>query len=288
MMNVIVIIFTAINLVYLLYYLTKMVKQDNIKKVIKTFSSKRKTKINLRNSNLNKVQLIIIKLILGLFILAFAVTLIAIATAIVWLPILMGILKTWKFGVLVFLMLTSVVSILWSTFIINKKDKIHDSQEAVIRESISILFWFQIGFILYFAKESSLLNMMEFIYKNAYFFNNTATIIFPIVLISSILLNIYLYVIDIRVKVIKSKQWVIQRSDIILMFIISSFIGLLYVTESNLTFVTDIDKFNEVKEVITLMLTGLLIPMVFNKVSNKRKLDASATEIEQTNEDAKF
>ena len=111
------------------------------------------------------------------------------------------------------------------------------------------------------------MRMMEFIYLNAYFFKNTFTILFPIILLSSLILNLYLYIQDIRIKFIKNSIWIVKRKDLILIFIISSFVGLLYITEIDTSFINDVKKFNKTQDILTMLLTAILIPLIFNKIN---------------------
>lgn len=111
------------------------------------------------------------------------------------------------------------------------------------------------------------MRMMEFIYLNAYFFNNTFTILFPIILLSSLILNLYLYIQDLRIKFIKNSIWIVKRKDLILIFIISSFVGLLYITEIDTSFINDVEKFNKTQDILTMLLTAILIPLIFNKIN---------------------
>ena len=269
MMNVIVIIFTTINFVYLLYYLNKMIKQGNFKKLMKNinFSQKRGNKII--EKEVNKIQSFIVAIITLIFGVVIAILSIALATIVIWLPVVMGIIYTWRFGILIFLSIMILVSILWTTIILYNKEKIHDSQEAVVRETLMLLFWFQLGFLIYFLGEGSLMRMMAFIYSNSYFFNNTFTILFPIILLSSLILNLYLYIQDLRIKIIKNSIWIVKRKDLILIFIISSFVGLLYITEIDISFINDVEKFYKTQDIIMVFLTAILIPLVFNKINNK-------------------
>ena len=269
MMNVIVIIFTTINFVYLLYYLNKMIKQDNFKKIMKNVNFKQKQGNKILGKELNRIQSFIVASITLIFGFVISILSIALATSAIWLPVVMGIIYTWRFGTLIFLSIMILVSILWTTMILYNKEKIHDSQEAVVRETLMLLFWFQLGFLIYFLGEGNLIKMMEFIYLNAYFFKNIFTILFPIILLSSLILNLYLYIQDIRIKFIKNSIWIVKRKDLILIFIISSFVGLLYITEIDISFINDVEKFYKTQDIIMVFLTAILIPLVFNKINNK-------------------
>lgn len=269
MMNIIVIIFTTINFVYLLYYLNKMIKQGNFKKIMKNVNFKQNQGNKIIGNELNKIQSFIVAIITFIFGVVFVILLIALVTIVIWLPVVVGIIYTWRFGILIFLSIMILVSILWTTLILYNKEKIHDSQEAVVRETLMLLFWFQSGFLIYFLGEGNLMRMMEFIYSNAYFFNNTFTILFPIILLSSLILNLYLYIQDLRIKFIKNSIWIVKRKDLILIFIISSFVGILYITEIDRSFINDVEKFYKIQDIIMVFLTAILIPLVFNKINNK-------------------
>lgn len=267
MMNIIVIIFTTINFVYLLYYLNKMIKQGNFNKIMKNVNLKQKQGNKILGKELNKIQSFIVAIITLIFGFVIAILSIALVTLAIWLPVVMGIIYTWRFGTLIFLSIMILVSILWTTMILYNKEKIHDSQEAVVRETLMLLFWFQLGFLIYFLGEGNLMRMMEFIYLNAYFFKNTFTILFPIILLSSLILNLYLYIQDLRIKFIKNSIWIVKRKDLILIFIISSFVGLLYITEIDTSFIIDVEKFNKTQDILTMLLTAILIPLIFNKIN---------------------
>lgn len=268
-MNIIVIIFATINFVYLLYYLNKMIKQSSFKNIVKKVNFKQKQGNKIIGKELNKIQSFIVSIITLIFGVVISIFSIALATMVIWLPVVMGIIYTWRFGTLIFLSIMILVSILWTTMILYNKEKIHDIQEAVVRETLMLLFWFQLGFLIYFLGEGNLMRMMEFIYLNAYFFKNTFTILFPIILLSSLILNLYLYIQDLRIKFIKNSIWIVKRKDLILIFIISSFVGILYITEIDISFINDVEKFYKTQEIIMVFLTAILIPLVFNKINNK-------------------
>ena len=132
----------------------------------------------------------------------------------------------WRFGTLIFLSIMILVSILWTTMILYNKEKIHDSHSCCKR-NFNVVILVSIGIFDLLFREGNLMRMMEFIYLNAYFFKNTFTILFPIILLSSLILNLYLYIQDLRIKFIKNSIWIVKRKDLILIFIISSFVGLL-------------------------------------------------------------
>ena len=246
-----------------------MIKQDNFKKIMKNVNFKQKQGNKILGKELNRIQSFIVASITLIFGFVISILSIALATSAIWLPVVMGIIYTWRFGTLIFLSIMILVSILWTTMILYNKEKIHDSQEAVVRETLMLLFWFQLGFLIYFLGEGNLIKMMEFIYLNAYFFKNIFTILFPIILLSSLILNLYLYIQDIRIKFIKNSIWIVKRKDLILIFIISSFVGLLYITEIDKSFINDVEKFYKTQDIIMVFLTAILIPLVFNKINNK-------------------
>lgn len=245
-----------------------MIKQGNFKKIMKNVNFKQEQGNKIIGKKLNKIQSFIVAIITLIFGVVITILLIALATIVIWLPVVMGIIYTWRFGILIFLSIMILVSILWTTIILYNKEKIHDSQEAVVRETLMLLFWFQSGFLIYFLGEGNLMRMMEFIYSNAYFFNNTFTILFPIIILSSLILNFYLYIQDLIIKFIKNSIWIVKRKDLILIFIISSFVGLLYITEIDISFINDVEKFYKTQDIIMVFLTAILIPLVFNKINN--------------------
>lgn len=284
-MNIVIIVFASINFIYLSYYVTKMIKQVKSNKPSNRLDS---VKNHKDTSVLIKEMTLFPRIIFTLFQIISIILFLVIATIIVWLPVITGIVYTPRFGLLVFLFLLFLFSMFWIANIESKKEQINDSQDAVIRESLVILFLLQIGFLIYFAGERSLQIMLEFIYLNSYFLSNTFMILFPIILISSMVLNIYLYIQDIRVKVSKKRDWVVKWTDILLILVASSFIGLLLLAEFDMPFIANLDKFNETKEIITMFLSAVLIPLVFNKVNKNKKEALKETDQQGNSKDNKW
>lgn len=264
----------AFNAIVSIYYLIKMIKQGTLKRFIKvsddTFTKSSRNEAMKKIHDLSVVpRIIVIVVLLIIFIPIFAV-LIAIPTFFIWIPILVGVLKGWQLGILTFIGCSFIISVIWSTFISLKREKIHDGEAAVVREFIFLLFFIQLGVIAYFHQNMNVIHSMQFIYENITFFNNTFSILYPILFFGMIATNIYLVFHFFRIKFKKNKEWKIRRTDVMLIFVASSFIGLLFISESDSSFITDIDAFNSTKDIVKVFLTAILIPLAFGKLKYEK------------------
>jgi hypothetical protein len=207
-------------------------------------------------------------IILSLILLLFLAIVISISGFFIWIPLVIGLISDWKLGVLTFIGCSMPISFLWSFLLSKHRRKIKNSEEAVIREYIFLSTLMQLGIIVYFSKNMSIDSSMQFIYHNVPIFTNTITLLYPIFLYGILISNLYLYFHFIRTKFKKIPEWIIKRTDVYLIFIVSSFIGLLVISENKLSFVdeTNIESFLRTLDIIKMFITAIMIPLVFNKL----------------------
>ena len=264
------------NTIVSIYYLIRMAKQETWKKFIKaaddSFNNPNQKKTLDKIHDLSVVpKIIVIVILLAIVIPIFAV-LVAIPTFFIWVPILFGFLYGWQMGILTFIGCSFIISIVWSTFISSKREKIHDGEAAVVREFIYLLVFIQSGIIAYFYQNMDVNHSMRFIYEHITFFNNTFSILYPIMFFGMIATNVYLIFHFFRIQFKKNKAWKIRRTDVMLIFVASGFIGLLFISESDLSFITDVDAFSSTKDIVKMFLTAILIPLAFGKLKYEKKI----------------
>lgn len=260
----------SFNMIVSIYYLIKMLKTGSLKKFIKAADAsltKSGSSESIRKiHDLSIIPKIIVIVVLLIIFIPIFVILMAILTFFIWIPIIVGLLNGWQLGILTFIGCSAVISIIWSMLISAKKDKIQDAEAAVVREFMFLLSFIQLGVISYFYQNMNVNNSMQFIYENVVYFKNTFSILYPILFFGMIATNLYLIFHLFRIKFKKNNKWKIRRTDVMLIFVASSFIGLLFISENTLSFITDVESFNDSKDIIKVFLTAILIPLAFGKL----------------------
>lgn len=189
--------------------------------------------------------------------------------AVIYVPIWIGL----KFGVnnaiatyLVFLTFTTVTRLY--RYGTNPKFE----AKKMILMSLVGLFRFQVMTLILFGFRFTLNSIIENIYTSDFFLNDTFTIVFPILFFSSIIVTIYLYWVGLKVnsKLNINNIFKPKLSHFILIVIISSFVGLIYIIESELAFIdtTSGSSLDKIQNIFMILLASILIPILFNLLSN--------------------
>jgi hypothetical protein len=189
--------------------------------------------------------------------------------AVIYVPIWIG----FKFGVnnaiatyLVFLTFTTVTRLY--RYGTNPKFE----AKKMILMSLVGLFRFQVMTLILFGFRFTLNSIIQDIYTSDFFLNDTFTIVFPILFFSSIIVTIYLYWVGLKVssKLNINNMFKPKLSHFILIVIISSFVGLIYIIESEFAFIdtTSGSSLDKIQNIFMILLASILIPILFNLLSN--------------------
>lgn len=191
--------------------------------------------------------------------------------AVIYVPIWIG----FKYGVnnaiatyLVFLTFTTVTRLY--RYGTNPKFE----AKKMILMSLVGLFRFQIMTLILFGFRFTLNAIIEDIYTSDFFLNDTFTIVFPILFFSSIIVTIYLYWVGLKVnsKLNINHIFKPKLSHFILIVIISSFVGMIYIIESEFAFIdtTSGSSLDRIQNIFMILLASILIPILFNLLSNNK------------------
>jgi hypothetical protein len=144
---------------------------------------------------------------------------------------------------------------------------------SLLADIIFILTIILSGYILTPARNFSLLQMIEYIYGMNSLFNNALTVIYPAIFFSIVITNIFL--IFKRIKVILNKDLSKYKpttfKQILATFIASSFIGLFYLNELDLSFVTDMDSVTEARNLFLVIITAVFLPTFFSILQDEKQ-----------------
>lgn len=132
-------------------------------------------------------------------------------------------------------------------------------------------------FIILFGFFIDLNTMIQQIYESPFIFNNTVAILMPTIYFSTIGATIYLYYVGIMLnsKLNINDKYFVKFRTILLIIVLSSFVGLLYLIESNLDFIdfSTGSKFHRVLNVFVFLLSSILIPLMFSLINRSKNDD---------------
>jgi len=203
--------------------------------------------------------------------------------AVIYIPIWIGI----RYGInnaiatyLVFLSFTTITRLY--KYGTNPKFE----PKKMILMSLVGLFRFQVMTLILFGFKFTLNSIIEEIYRSDFFLNDTFTLVYPILFFSSIIVTIYLFWIGLKVnsKLNVDNNFKPRISHFMLIVIASSFVGLIYIIESNFTFIdtTSGSSFDSIQNVFMILLASILIPILFNLFSNSiKKVDNIIEDVQE-------
>ena len=234
------------------------VKKERIKSKLEIFFKNERTKTR--------------QIMVSIVFILLAVLAIVVGTSIVWIPLIIWIRHGFHsayFSVAILMIALSGVGFM---VLIKNKLKGYTITEGVIIKEVIIVSTIIYGVILViFGFNFTIYEVMEATYLKAAFFRNTFTILVPILSVSSVITNVYLIlngIFDFITIKTKDTVWRTKMIDLILIFIAASFLGILYITETNFLFITaeEFPSFLETLSVFKILLSSILIPLVFRKL----------------------
>lgn len=193
---------------------------------------------------------------------------VAIVTLVIFVPILIGLRSTAINGLVTYLLITTSWAIIKIIFMARNKNI---KSTALMVTSIGAIFNIQLIIIFIFGWNTNLHTIVETIYLTANSYSNTLTILFPILYFNSLLLSVYLYITWFMHKSKKIKSYRPKLSHILILTVISSVIGLIYLFETGLDFSNN-HSFSLILNLITVVLGSILIPSIFS-LSTRRTED---------------
>jgi hypothetical protein len=269
MKTVLISLFIA-NMLFVLYFTVK--STPFLTKVFKAVSKSDVNKI-YKKYHENKFLNVIINFLLVCIILLFSIVLIGLSTFQIWLPTLIWIRSGIVPG-LITIAATSVVGTILKMTVISKK--ITDKKFIEISFINDLIYYFSIiQAILIFTNIKGTkpdLLIKQIYYSNIYM--NTTLMVFIISLYFSIIItNIYILYKRFTFLLTKNLQKY-RRTSILLIIsiiIISSFIGLFFINNLDLSYMTVKDKsiLDGAISIFTILLSSILIPLGFNIIGNK-------------------
>lgn len=195
--------------------------------------------------------------------------------AVIYVPVWIGL----KYGInnaiatyLVFLTFTTTLRLY--KYGTNPK---FDSKKMILMSLVG-LFRFQVMTLILFGFNFTLNSIVKSIYESSFFLNDTFTIVYPILFFSSIIVTIYLFWIGLKVNsnLNVNDKFKPRLSHFMLIVIASSFTGLIYIIEADLSFIdsTSGSSLERIQNVFMILLASILIPILFNLFGNNSKNEA--------------
>lgn len=165
------------------------------------------------------------------------------------------------------------------------------SPTKMVLKSLVGIFFFQVMTIILFGFRFSLDNILQTLYTSDYPWNNTLTLLYPIFLMVSNFTSLYLYYFGIWYKTDDPKRmkYKPKLSHFFLVVVLSSFLALIYIIESDFDFIdmSSGSPFDKITNLFMLLLASILIPVLFNLLTSKKnqeKTPAVISTIEDTTE----
>lgn len=211
---------------------------------------------------------------LGALISVFIVIIVAFSKLI--FPIIVGFIISIEAAFLTYFALSSI-----GTFVRIKRENQKPFEEInhkiTLLRVILFIFHLQVLLIVLFGFFAGIDSMIEQIYESTFLFKNTIAVLMPTIYFSAIVITFYLYYLGLMMnsKLNSQNLYHIKASSIILIIVLSSFAGLLYLIESNLDFIdlSQNSKFDRVLNVFVFLLSSIMIPLMFNLIKDGKTKD---------------
>lgn len=221
--------------------------------------------------NIIKVLLL---LIVASLLFAVAIAIFGVVTSKVWVTILLAIYTNFVYTAS-FLIAINLLFFLIGLGI-HKKMKIDDrvTKRALIMDTMQFSM---LSLLLYFAAFGYPINIVDIVQVPFHWnitFNNLASILLPTLFFSLITVNILSIVVRMKNIFTKDidKQWIIRLDQIFFIFITSCFIGIIYITDIDLSFMNEIERtmYLQTLEVVKWVVTSVFIPLFIYMLNNHK------------------
>lgn len=270
-MNIIFIVLTGINaLLYLYAFLIDLdhaIKNKTFQKAFKfgqNIVKKNEDDIDKNDGKTNKVTYQIGKII------AVVLVFVIYYWTVVYIPIYIGIKYSVESAIVTYLTIL-LITTLMKLFKYTKNNNFNVNKMILI--SLLAIFRFQIIIIILFGFNFKFDSVIQSIYSSEFYLSNTITILMPILFFASIIMTIYLYWIGVRVnsKINEDGKYRPQLSHSLIILVISSFTGLIYLFEMNIDTLNN-TAYGRLLNLFMVALGSILIPSLFSAFDRNKKL----------------
>ncbi len=188
-------------------------------------------------------------------------------------PIIIGFTVGIEAAIITYFLLTQI-GIVIRIIVENKRPSDQINHKRTLLRTILFIFHLQVLLIILFGFFTGLDTMIYRIYESSFLFKNSVVIFMPTIYFSSIGTTIYLYYVGIMInsKLNQNNKYFVKFRNILLVIVLSSFVGLIYLIESNLDFIdfSSGSKFDRVLNVFVFLLSSIMIPLMFNLINQEK------------------
>lgn len=202
-----------------------------------------------------------IGLIIGMFIVAL------LFMSPILFTIIFALSKGMTTGLIIFVISELAISLL--VFYMKMRNPNHTIKD-ITRSGLITIFKFQVLLMLFFGINFDLRNSIVTVYQSDLYLSNTLTILMPIIYSSTMILTIYFGFLGSKTLFFpdKSEGKNIRYSSILVIFVLSSFIGLIYLFEGDIA-IDNNRSFDLILNVLMVVLGSILIPSVLSLIKDK-------------------
>ncbi len=224
-------------------------------------------KNNIPTNTIGKVVFVLMTII-------FSVVVLAVSLSIIWVPIVINKIFGWRPALASFMMIFALLSVLL-IIIFNKFAEGHQNKEgAIIKEAISITFFVLMSIFVLYGPIFPLEHLIEMIFSGSTNFSFTLTIFIPVLVISLLITNVYLFINSLFYFMDKSKKVIKPRTkiiDILAIFTLGSFFALFFIVDRNWSFVANDNssRFYQTVDLFKNILVAVLVPLILSKFIRK-------------------
>lgn len=223
------------------------------------------------------------KVIYGVLTLIVVVLLIAFLTSIIWLPIIMWIFFNWQSGLITFMLISAILSLLLIFIYVMLVPGYVLKEGAIVKEAIYVSFFVLLSIFIKYGSPFPLDQMVEIVYTQSSVFNSTLSVLVPVLIIGLMLTNIYLFINGLAYIVDKSKKIVKARTkiiDILTIFTFSSFFAIFYVVDRDWSYLNLLNttRLYETIDVFKNLLVAVLVPLILSRFisANSKEFPSSS------------
>lgn len=223
------------------------------------------------------------KVIYGVLTLVVVILLIAFLTSIIWLPIIMWIIFNWQSGLIAFMLISAILSLLLIFIFVKLVPGYVLKEGAIVKEAIYVSFFVLLSIFIKYGSPFPLDQMVEIVYTLSSVFNSTLSVLVPVLIIGLMMTNIYLFINGLAYIVDKSKKIVKARTkiiDILTIFTFSSFFALFYVVDRDWSYLNLINttRHYETIDVFKNLLVAVLVPLILSRFisTNSKEFPSSS------------
>jgi len=241
------------------------------------------SKMRDRNEKLNKdmderiPSSVLGKVIFGILTILSVLIIIAFLTSIFWLPITMWLLFDWQSGVIAFMLVLALLSMLMIIIYIKFVPGYVLKEGAIVKEAIYVSFFILLSIFIRYGSPFPLDEFVQRVYLESSSFNSTLSVLMPVLIIGLLITNIYLFINGLAYMADKSKKIIKARTkmlDILTIFTFSSFFALFFVVDRELSFLTIVNstRYYETLDIFKNLLVAVIVPLMLSRFINQSNM----------------